>query len=277
MGLNILVTGGSGLIASAIKDQLGWNHNISNPSKDMLDVTDLKSCRKLINRIDPDLIIHCAGYTSMDKAEEDRDACFLANVIGTENIAHICGVNDIPMVFFSSDAVFDGTKASPYEITDTPNPISFYGRTKLMAEDTVLTNVEKFWIIRTTGVYGSGRQNYITNAIDQLKEGKRSFSTLIDQLSTPTYVNDLVKVVQNLLDSKRYGLYHYTNEGKAKRWEVISHIADHLGINSNREDFLFSNYKVKALRPMNARLVDNTLGPNRNWRTALEEFIDGRD
>lgn len=281
MGLNILVTGGSGLIASAIKDQLGWgsgNHNISNPSKDMFDVTNFDFCYRMLQRYHPDLIIHAAGYTSMDNAEANEEECFNVNARGTESMAICCNHLDIPMFYFSTDAVFDGTKASPYTIYDKPNPLSVYGRSKLAGEEAIQRHLTKFWILRTTQVYGLGRQNYITDALAQLGEGRRQFRTNMSQVAAPTYVNDLVKVVQNLLDSKRYGIYHYTNEGSAYRWQVISEI-DRLTIQfpNNEKELLFSDYPTKAKRPYNACLKDNTNSFNRPWQEALKEFIDGRN
>lgn len=272
MGLNIIITGGLGLIAQALKKQLDPSRNVWCPSRERLDVTNYKLCFKTLTEYPkPDLVIHCGGYTSMDKAETDEEECFRVNALGTENIAICCNHLDIPMFYFSTDAVFDGTKAEAYTTWDKPNPISVYGRSKLAGEEAIQRHLTKFWILRTTGVYGSSRSNYITDAIDKLEAGERHFSTLMDQLSTPTYVNDLVKVVENLIDSKRFGVYHYTNEGLANRWRVISKIADHLGI---KEELTFSDYKVKALRPMNARLKDNTNSYNRPWQEALKEFIN---
>lgn len=268
MGLNILITGGSGLIASAIKTHMGWsksNHNISNPSRDMLDVTDAAHCLKIIDRLRPDVVIHCAGYTSMDRAEDNPDQCFLVNASGTENIAAACSEFDIPVFYFSSDAVFDGSKSTPYTTEDQPNPISVYGKSKLAGEVAIKRHLSKYWILRTTWVYGEGRSNFITNALEADKVG------VIRQLSAPTYVNDLVKVVENLIDKKSYGLYHYTNEGVTSRREVVEYISKLL--NKPIEAYIWTG---QALRPYNACLKDNTPGPNRPWKEALKEFVIGR-
>lgn len=264
--MDVIITGGKGLIGKSLAEHLREaGHNVWNPAGFYFDVRHKDRCLQMIKEAPvPDVIIHCAGYTSMDAAEENQERCFAVNAQGTENIALCCKELDIPMFYFSSDAVFDGSKSTPYTVDDQPNPISVYGKSKLAGEVAIKRHLSKYWILRTTWVYGSGRSNFITNAMESDKVGT------IGQLSAPTYVNDLVKVVENLIDSKRYGLYHYTNEGTASRISVVRYIAK-----LQNRAIIVRPWKGKAARPFNACLTDNTGCYNRPWQDALKEFIDG--
>lgn len=234
-------------------------------SKTDLDVRNRTSCINAIKKVSPDIIIHCAAYTSVDGAETHLEEVHAVNAQGTENIAAICEDLKIPMLYLSTDAVFDGLKTEPYELTDQPNPISAYGKSKYEGE-LIVSRLQKFFILRTNWVYGQGRDNFVTQAIKKLRtEDYVTFPT-INQISTPTYVRDLAKVIDDLIQTTDWGTYHFTNSGEASRKEVLSYLAGIFGRSIN-----FSEYKAAAYRPTYIVLTPSFPAPH--WMQSLRAFI----
>jgi dTDP-4-dehydrorhamnose reductase len=155
----------------------------------------------------------------VDRAEYDWKRALLVNGIGAKNMIIAASEADATLVHFSSDYVFDGTKESPYTIADSPNPINSYGRSKLLGEDSVCrAGYPRYYLIRTSWLFGEGENSFIKKLFDWMKSN-RSIKVVDDQISSPTYTEDLVKCVLDLIRTGSYGLYHMTNSGQCSRFE----------------------------------------------------------
>lgn len=256
-----------------------------------LDITDKAAVEKVINEEKPDVVIHCAAWTAVDKAE-DKDninTVRLINAKGTENIALACKAVDAKMIYISTDYVFNGEGAEPWQ-PDCKDyaPLCVYGKTKLEGELAVSSILEKYFIVRIAWVFGKNGSNFIKT---MLRIGKK-FDTLKvvnDQIGTPTYTFDLSKLLVDMAESEKYGYYHATNEGGYISWydftKEIFRQAVELGYTEYSEENVVvkpvttEEYGAsKAKRPFNSRLDKTKLAENGfttlpNWKDALSRYI----
>lgn len=272
--MKVLITGSGGLVGSTLMKSLK-DHEVIGLSKKELDVTVYHDCyQTIVKRLKPDILIHCAAYTSVDKAEADHVKCNNVNAYGTENIALCCKYLGIPMVYLSTDAVFDGKTTVPYKEDSAPNPQSEYGKSKYQGELAIRKYLHKYFIIRTIWIYGKGRPNLVTDAAAKFLEGNAVFP-IINQEATPTNVDDLADMIGKLILTDKWGVYHYTNSGSASRIQVIQYIAQLM----DKKSFTISKYKAKAPRPeyciFDLTKTEELLGAIPHWKESLKRFIEG--
>ena len=182
-----------------------------------MDITDPESVRNTIIASGADAVIHCAAWTAVDKAEEMPEACRKVNAYGTENIAKVCEELDLPMMYFSTDYVFNGNGTRPWEPDDEYEPLGVYGQTKAEGEVAVREHVKKFFILRIAWVFGTNGKNFIKTML-RLSETHDSLRVVCDQIGTPTYTYDLARLIVDMIQTDRYGIYHVTNEGDYISW-----------------------------------------------------------
>ena len=270
MEVGPLITGCKGLLGAALMAKIP---NAIGIDKEFDVAAD--STIDYVLSVKPKAIIHCAAYTNVDKAEEEPELCFRINHVGTTKMAVACRYLDIPMIYISTDAVFDGEKDSPYLPEDTPNPKSIYGKSKLEGEKS-LSDVEKHTIIRTNWIYGTARSNFITNAIEELKNKIVSRVTIrtIEQKGSPTYVIDLANLILDIYTKGKYDkrIGHFTNEGKASRKEVLTYLA---GLFGKAIDFVDYSTYIKVPRPKNSLLENSWYSPH--WMNSLRHFVNNPD
>jgi dTDP-4-dehydrorhamnose reductase len=163
-GMKALVTGAGGMLAHDIVPcLLKQGYEIHAPPHSMLDVADLDAVKTIVDDFKPSFVINCAAYTKVDDAEKQQQQAFMVNALGVQNLCMLCQEYGIPLVHFSSDYIFDGDKADPYTIYDEANPINTYGRSKLLGEKYILWLLDKFYIIRTSWLFGLHGKNFIEN------------------------------------------------------------------------------------------------------------------
>lgn len=251
-----------------------------------MDITDREQVREILFRLKPDYMVHCAAWTAVDKAEECPDACRKVNALGTENIAECCGELGIPMMYFSTDYVFDGHGTRPWEPEDERHPLGVYGATKAEGELAVLRHVKDSYILRIAWVFGTNGHNFIRTML-KLAETHDTLRVVCDQIGTPTYTLDLARLVVDMMGENRYGIYHVTNEGGYISWyDFTKAIFEEAGIDGiNVIPVTSEEYGAKAVRPYNSRmnrskLTENGFTPLPDWRDALRRFlaaINGRE
>ncbi len=251
-----------------------------------MDITDREQVREILFRLKPDYMVHCAAWTAVDRAEECPDACRKVNALGTENIAECCGELGIPMMYFSTDYVFDGHGTRPWEPEDERHPLGVYGATKAEGELAVLRHVKDSYILRIAWVFGTNGHNFIRTML-KLAETHDTLRVVCDQIGTPTYTLDLARLVVDMMGEKRYGIYHVTNEGDYISWyDFTKAIFEEAGIDGiNVIPVTSEEYGAKAVRPYNSRmnrskLTENGFTPLPDWRDALRRFlaaINGRE
>ena len=275
----VFITGGAGQLGYDVIKELtkrGYK-DIYAPTIDELDLTNKEAVDKYMEEIKPDLVIHCAAYTAVDNAEENEEAAENINVNATGYIADNCKKYNSKMIYISTDYVFDGTKDlnEVYEVTDETNPMSVYGKTKLMGERKALINPKTF-IVRTSWVFGINGKNFMRTMLN-LSETKDELNVVSDQYGSPTYTVDLARLLVDMAGTEKYGLYHANNEGYCNWAEFAEEI-----FRQNKKDVKVNHvtseeYPQKAYRPRNSKLSKNALIDNDfdllpGWKDAVRRY-----
>ena len=254
-----------------------------------IDITDYKALEKFGKDKKIRWVINCAGYTKVDKAEEEIDEAFRINKDGVRNIALFSAKRQIRLIHISTDYVFDGLQKAPfvYSEDDETNPINIYGKSKLAGEQEIKEVFEKYFIIRTAWLYGLQGNNFVYTMLKLFKE-KEVVKVVKDQRGSPTYTVDLAKGILKIIEdnSVSYGLYHFTNEGVANWYEFARTIykkAKRLGLIEGNKKVVIKpieteDYPTKALRPRYSVLSKEKIKKEfnlkiRNWDEALEDFL----
>ena len=271
----VLITGAKGMLGQDLSPVLeDEGFNVIETGHDAFDILNVESCKAVLEREKPDVVVHCAAYTLVDKAEEDSKMAFEINGKGSENIAKLCGELDIEMVYVSTDYVFNGEKTEPYEIDDETNPINVYGKSKLAGELAVRMYCRKSYIVRTSWLYGHYGKNFVETMI-KLAENKKELKVVNDQIGCPTWTVDLAQGIANLIkDRTEYGIYHICGGEKASWYEFAKEIFKLTGQKVSVEPCTSEEFKTLAKRPKFS--VMNNCKSCRNWKSALKDYINLR-
>ena len=291
--MKVLVTGANG--------QLGWDmilelkkrghESIATDILDSfeqdceyikLDITDEKSVHDVIAKTKPDAVVHCAAWTAVDAAEdeENKPKVYAINALGTKYIAEACKEVDCKMIYISTDYVFSGEGTEPWE-PDCEDfaPLNYYGETQLEGEFAVKKALTKYYIVRTSWVFGSHGNNFVKTML-RLAETHKEVRVVNDQIGTPTYTPDLARLLVDMCETDKYGVYHATNEGGYISWaEFAEEIFRVAGKETKVIPVTTEEYGVsKARRPRNSRLVSekikNVCGVKLNeWIGSLQRMI----
>lgn len=222
--MRILVTGGQGQLGHAVQDTgLQRGFEIITPGHEELDVTDLGGIKRALDQYTPQVVIHAAAYTNVDGCETNPDLAFAVNALGTRNVAVATAAQEIPLMYISTDFVFDGTRLrdkGPYTEFDPVNPVSVYGRSKWAGEEFVRVMNPRHFIVRGAWLFGHRGKNFVTTVLN-LARTRPELTIVDDQVGSPTYVMDLADQLLSLVSSDYYGLYHITNEGECS-WFVFA-------------------------------------------------------
>ncbi|OLA34123.1 MAG: dTDP-4-dehydrorhamnose reductase [Firmicutes bacterium CAG:321_26_22] len=275
--MKYLITGGTGQLGHDIVKELisrGGLNYLAPTTKEM-NITNKDEVEKVILGYKPDIIFHCAAYTAVDKAEEDRENCYNVNVNGTKNIVSVAEKINAKVVYISTDYVFDGTKKTEYETEDITNPINYYGYTKLLGEE-VVKKLKDYLIVRISWVFGENGKNFVKTMLN-LAETKTELSIVSDQIGSPTYTKDLSKLLLDMIENNKKGLFFATNEDFCSWYEFAEYIFKINNINIKLNKILTKDYKTLAKRPLNSKLSKNKLdeeGLTRlpSWQDAASRF-----
>ncbi len=277
--MKVLVTGYNGQLGFDVIKELK-NRHIACKGADMadFDITDAKAAENFIKGYDPDCVVHCAAYTAVDKAEDDEDTCYKVNTIGSENIARVCGEIGAKMVYVSTDYVYGGAGSEPFEVTDKTKPCNVYGKTKLQGEEAVKKHCDKYFIVRTSWVFGINGGNFVKTML-RLGDTHPQLSVVCDQVGSPTYTPDLARLICDMIETEKYGIYHGTNENYCSWADFAEEIMKLGGKATVINPVTSAEYGAKAQRPLNSRLSKKCLddaGFTRlpTWQDALKRFIE---
>ena len=238
--MRVFIVGASGFIGRIIFESLSRGHEtygsfFSNPAKGLihLDMTDQKAVKEILTSLKPDVIIHPAANPNVEYCEAHQKETWQINVEGSRNLIETARDIGAKFVYFSSDYVFDGTNG-PYSEEDIPHPINEYGLQKLAVEKLIKNYLENYLIIRITIVYGWERRgkNFVMGLIKNLKNG-RSMNIPFDQIGSPTYVNNMVHVVKELIESNEIGIYHVAGTDLIDRYTFAKNIAEIFELDEN--------------------------------------------
>lgn len=271
--MKVLVTGANGQLGyDVIKLLDSEGIEFLGTDRESLDITNEENVTRVINDYNPNVVIHCAAYTAVDKAEDEKELCYSVNVLGTRNIAQACKEINAKMVYISTDYVFDGEGDMSFEVTDKPNPINYYGKTKYEGELEVHKFLDKYFVVRISWVFGSNGNNFVKTMLRLGKE-RDEISVVADQIGSPTYTPDLAKLLVEMIKTDKYGIYHATNEGYCSWYEFASEIFKQAGMDVKVNPIKTEDYPTKAKRPKNSRLYKNSLIKLENWEDALNHYI----
>ncbi len=277
---HILVTGCNGQLGHDVIDELK-NRGIICAGVDIddFDMTNAVQTDAFIRRAQPSAVIHCAAYTAVDKAESEPDVCRKVNAEGTKNIAEVCAYLKAKLVYISTDYVFPGNGETPFGVHDKTGPLNVYGKTKLAGEKAALSINPKTFIIRTSWVYGINGGNFVKTMI-RLGKSHDEIRVVNDQIGSPTYTRDLARLICDMVETEKYGVYHATNEGYCSWAEFARAILNEADVPRCRIiPVTTKEYGLSAAkRPFNSRLSKINLDfasfkrlPN--WRDALGRYI----
>ena len=277
--MKVLVTGANGQLGyDVIKRLDSEDIEYLGTDRESLDITNEEQVKRVISDYNPDAVIHCAAYTAVDKAEDEKELCYSINVLGTKYVAEACKEINAKMVYISTDYVFDGEGDKPFEVTDKPNPINYYGQTKYEGEVEVQKILDKYFVVRISWVFGRNGNNFVKTMLRLGKE-RDEISVVADQIGSPTYTADLAKLLVEMVKTDKYGVYHATNEGYCSWYEFACEIFKQAGIDVRVNPIKTEEYPTRAKRPKNSRLSKETLLNNgfkrfAPWTNAFLSFIE---
>jgi len=281
----ILITGASGQLGRSIerlvkRDDIG--HSFVFVTRKQLDLSSFSNIHSYFKTQKFDLIINCAAYTSVDKAEHGSEEANIINHLAVKQVAEIAKSNNIKLIHISTDYVFDGLKHQPYSESDTTSPLNIYGKTKLAGENAILS-IMKFdaIIIRTSWLYSEYGNNFVTTIL-KLAQKNNNLNIVFDQIGTPTYAADLGQVIVNIIKSEKFieakqesQIYHYSNEGSCNWYDFAREIVNISGAKCIINPIKSKDYPTAAKRPKYALLSKKKISKEFNlninsWQDSLK-------
>lgn len=254
MNDKVLVTGANGQLGTELKKLIP---DAIFADVDMLDITDLEAVKNFVAGNQIDMIVNCAAYTAVDKAEDEVELAKKVNEDGPRNLA----LSGAKIIHVSTDYVFDGLGHKPYTPTDETKPISVYGKTKRAGELAVLENASSAIIIRTAWLYSPYGNNFV-KTMRRLGAERETLNVVADQVGTPTYAGDLAQAITEIIPQVKEGqkgVYHFTNEGVCSWYDFARKIMDLSGLNCQVNPIPSSAYPTKATRPFYSVLSKETI------------------
>jgi dTDP-4-dehydrorhamnose reductase len=277
--MRVLVTGAKGMLANDLVPVLMEGHEVIPMAEEDLDITKRAGIYEIVRKTAPDLVLNCAAYTQVDKAEEERDKAFLVNGIGVQNIALACHDRGIPLCHISTDYVFDGEKKSPYTPFDNTDPINTYGESKLAGEKYIQWIMRRFYIVRTSWLYGRAGNNFVSTILRLSKEQKE-IRVVEDQRGSPTSTVTLSRAIAELIPSGAYGIHHFTDEtgGGISWYDFAKEIVKVSGNKAKVIPVTSDEFPRPAKRPPNS-VLDISLFTHAtghrptDWKEALRKYL----
>lgn len=285
--MKVLVTGVKGQLGYDVMKELDKRgYDAVGVDIEEMDITDEASVDQVITKENPDVVVHCAAWTAVDAAEDEENIpkVMKVNATGTENIAKVCKKLDAKMIYISTDYVFDGQGERAWEPEDERNPLNVYGESKYQGELAVQKYLDKYYIVRIAWVFGVNGKNFIKTML-RLGKTHDKLTVVSDQIGTPTYTYDLARLLVDMAEADKYGIYHATNEGGYISWydftvEIMKQAGqyddkyNHVEVSPVGSD----EYPAKAKRPSNSRmdkskLVQNGFIPLPTWQDALGRYL----
>jgi dTDP-4-dehydrorhamnose reductase len=271
--MKVLITGSNGQLGRELAEMLpGRGHEVTALDRRALDVADAEAVERAVEDHSPGLVVNAAAYTDVDGCEQEPRLAYGVNALGPRNLAQACGRRGCDLLHVSTNYVFDGECQRPYEPFDPARPVSVYGRTKLAGEEHIMRLTNRWYVVRTAGVYGLGH-NFVRTMLRVAGERDR-LRVKDDEYLSPTCARDLAEGIAGIVEAGRYGLYHVTNAGSCSWYEFACEIFRLAGVEVEVVPVPASEYPLPAARPANGVL--STLGnPElRSWREALADYVE---
>ena len=286
----IAIIGSSGQLGTDLSRELGQRDAYELHTLDHSDIecADRRSIESAILSIAPDIVLNCAAFVRVNESEDDPDSAFRVNALGAGYVARACSEIGAITVYISTDYVFDGASSTPYSEEDPPNPLNVYAISKLAGEFLVRNFCKNHFIVRSSGLYGTGgtggnqkRPANFVETILSLAKNEDPIRVVDDQILTPTFTKDLARAILELVDTDAYGTYHITNSGACSWYEFGKAVFEISGLKPDYGPVSSKEYGAKALRPSysvldNGRVQRLGIAPLRGWRDALTRYLELR-
>ncbi len=280
--MKILLLGQHGQVSRELQLLLSQGHELIVLGREQLDLADTDNLRDAVRRLQPQLIINAAAHTAVDAAESEPEAAFAINTTAPGVLAEEAAALDVPLIHYSTDYVFDGSKASAYDESDAPNPLGVYGRSKLAGEQAVAAVGGKHLILRTSWVYSLHGRNFLLT-MQRLLQEREQLSVVADQIGAPTWAGSIAAATVQLIErwqsaqTAAWGVYHFTARGETAWFGFAEAIAAQLQAQGKTVAQLTpiatTQYPTPARRPLNSRLDCSRL--ERDWGVRLPDWHDG--
>ena len=280
----VLITGSNGQLALELNNQLEDKYELILTNRTNLDITNFQETEEFIIKHKPDIIINCAAFTAVDLCEQEEEIAYKSNAIGPKNLAIAASKADAKLIHISTDYVFDGEgindlngKKRPYIEQDKTKPQNVYGRTKLEGEKFVSENTSKYFIIRTAWLYGEGK-NFVRTMIN-LSKTNSEVKVVNDQMGSPTSTEELSNMIEKLIETEEYGIYHGTCEGFCSWYDLTCEIYKLMDIKTKVIPVTTDEFPRPAKRPKysvleNKKLNELGIYKFKEWQEALKIYLE---
>ncbi len=274
--MKIFITGGHGQLGKALQTTLGA-HQLTVTGRQEVDITNREAIVTAVQAAQPDIVIHCAAWTDVDGCARDPMKAYQINGLGTQNVALACQAAEAEMVHISTNEVFSGHDPAGYEEWMDHSPANPYGRSKAAAEAHVQNILSNYYIVRTSWLYALNGRNFIHAILYRAKSNGR-VRVVADEIGNPTYVNDLAQAIAQLIITRQYGIYHFTNAGACSRWAFAQEILRLAGLEEVSNAPILGKAFKRPSTPPRYGILHNVAGAAidirlRPWQEALAEMI----
>ncbi len=284
--MKVLITGSNGMLGHDLIDVLDGKHELIKTTSKSLDITDKDKVKDYIVNEHPDMVINSAAYTDVDGCETNQEMAYKVNGEGVKNLALACKLVDCPLVHISTDYVFNGENTKPWMEDDEVGPISIYGKSKLQGEEAIESILDKFFIIRTSWLYGINGGNFPKTMLE-LAKTHDTLTVVTDEIGTPTYTLDLAQAIAELIETDYYGIYHITNSDYcswfdfAKKIYAIGKKCGRVTKDCTITGCTTAEYGAKAPRPAYSVLSKEKIQKELRikipeWEQSLKDFMSDR-
>ena len=281
--MNILITGASGRLGSRLVALLQNKHRVEDADfvgevSHVLDVADYDACRGLVAELHPDIVLHSAAWTDVNACALDPEKALRVNGIGTGNLAAVTAQRGIPILYVSTNEVFDGQLDRAYSEYDPANPINAYGYSKWYGERAIMQVNPRHYIVRSAWLFAHGGRNFIHAILGAARQGKE-LRVVTNEVANPTYTNDLAAAIVRLLESERFGIYHLVNEGAVSRWGFARYLLDQAGFADTPIERISRHEWSRPSLPPEYTALANIAGASigirlRTWQEAVRAYLD---
>jgi dTDP-4-dehydrorhamnose reductase len=278
-GMKILVTGADGNIGSRLVRELAARgHDVVGIDIGQVDITDFAAITARIEAEQPQLVVHCAALTNVDRCAEQPQLAYTINAIGTQNVALGCQRINAALCYLSTNEVFDGQRTTPYLEYDSPHPINPYGYSKWVGEQMIRDLLPQHFIVRTSWIFAHGGTNFLQKIAQRAAAGQ-SLSVVTNEVGSPTYAEDFVQALPVLLETGRYGTYHLVNAGYTSRYGFARHILNSYGHTDVPIAPVIGAQHQRASHPPEYSALSNVIAAHlgirlRPWQEAVDAFVE---
>ncbi len=271
--MKILILGYKGMLGHELVEEFKNDHKLVLWDREQIDISKKEEVIKKVSDLCPDVVINAAAYTAVDEAESNKDLAYKVNSCAVGFLATACKEINTLFVHFSTDYVFDGENHNGYKEDHPYNPINLYGKSKALGEKMILDISEKYYIIRTSWLFGKNGKNFVETMLRLAKENK-DIKVVNDQFGSPTYAKDLASEVRKLVElQKPYGIYHITNSGSCNWYDFAVKIFEFSGLKIAVKPVTSKEFPTPAKRPIYSMLINTKLPPIRKWEEALKDYL----